>query len=44
MDGRVQLPVIHFMQQHTKARYVDTVTEPGPVLPLSQPGMNPETE
>lgn len=30
MDGRVQLPVIHFLQKRFDAEYVDAVTEPGP--------------
>ncbi len=30
MDGRVQLPVIHFLQKRFKASYVDMITEPGP--------------
>ena len=36
MDGRVQLPVISFLQDHFKAEYVDTVTEPGPVRILEK--------
>ena len=30
MDGRVQLPVIHWMQEQYKAPYVDMITEAGP--------------
>lgn len=30
IDGRTQLPVIHFLQKHFKVKYVDMVTEPGP--------------
>ncbi len=30
MDGRVQLPVIKYLQDHFDAEYVDAVTEPGP--------------
>lgn len=30
MDGRTQLPVIHFMLDRFNAEYVDSVTEPGP--------------
>lgn len=30
MDGRVQLPVIHFLQKRFQAEYVDLITEPGP--------------
>ncbi len=29
MDGRTQLPVIHYLQQRFDAAYVDTVTEAG---------------
>jgi len=30
MDGRVQLPVIHYMMKNFTADYVDSITEPGP--------------
>ncbi len=30
MDGRVQLPVIHYLQQQYNTPYVDMITEPGP--------------
>ncbi len=30
MDGRVQLPVIRYLQRRFNAEYVDTITEPGP--------------
>ena len=30
MDGRTQLPVIHFLQTRFAAEYVDLITEPGP--------------
>jgi len=30
MDGRVQLPVIRYLQERFGVEYVDTVTEPGP--------------
>ena len=30
MDGRVQLPVIRFLQDKFNIKYVDSVTEPGP--------------
>jgi carbonic anhydrase len=29
MDGRIQLPIINWLQQKHGIRYVDTVTEPG---------------
>lgn len=36
MDGRVQIPVIHFLQKRFDVEYVDVVTEPGPSLILAQ--------
>ena len=36
MDGRVQLPVITFLQKRFNAKYVDSITEPGPNLILSK--------
>jgi len=30
MDGRVQLPVIRFLQKRFGAEHVDAITEPGP--------------
>ena len=36
MDGRVQLPVIGFLQDYFKAAFVDSITEPGPVRVLAQ--------
>jgi len=30
MDGRVQLPVIWYLQRRFQAEYVDSITEPGP--------------
>ena len=36
MDGRVQLPVIKFLQQRFNVEYVDTITEAGPNLILSK--------
>ena len=35
MDGRTQLPVIRYLQERFGAEYVDTITEPGPNLILS---------
>jgi hypothetical protein len=35
MDGRVQFPVISFLQKRFTADYVDTITEAGPNLILS---------
>ena len=36
MDGRVQHPVIQFLQERFNANYVDMITEPGPNLILSK--------
>ncbi len=36
MDGRVQLPVISWVQQTYHVQYVDMVTEPGPVKILAE--------
>ena len=36
MDGRVQLPVIKYLQNRFNAKYVDSITEPGPILILAQ--------
>lgn len=36
MDGRVQLPVIHWMKKEYGAEYVDMITEPGPVKILAE--------
>ncbi len=36
MDGRVQLPVIHYLQQRFGVEYVDTITEPGPCRILAE--------
>lgn len=36
MDGRVQLPVIEHLQKRFNAKYVDSITEPGPNLILSE--------
>ena len=35
MDGRVQLPVIEYLRKRLGIPYVDSVTEPGPVLSLA---------
>ena len=36
MDGRVQLPVINYLMDRFKADYIDSITEPGPVLYLAE--------
>jgi carbonic anhydrase len=41
IDGRVQLPVIMYLQKRFNAEYVDSITEAGPGLVLSESG-NPE--
>ncbi len=38
MDGRVQLPVIRYLQDRFEVLYVDSVTEAGPVRSLAAPG------
>ena len=36
MDGRTQLPVISYLQKRFNAEYVDSITEAGPNLILSE--------
>ena len=36
MDGRIQLPVIRYLQKRFNAEYVDSITEPGPNLILAE--------
>jgi hypothetical protein len=36
MDGRVQLPVIKYLQEYFNAEYVDSITEAGPVRILAE--------
>jgi hypothetical protein len=36
MDGRIQLPVINYLKKKFNAEYVDSITEPGPNLILSE--------
>ena len=36
MDGRVQLPVLKYMQERFNVPYVDSITEAGPNLILSE--------
>ena len=36
IDGRIQLPVITYLQNRFEVDYVDNVTEPGPVGVLTQ--------
>lgn len=35
MDGRIQLPLIRFIQRRYGVRYVDIITEPGPIQYLA---------
>jgi hypothetical protein len=44
MDGRVQLPIINFIQQNYGYKYVDCITEPGPNKILAEGAENPLTE
>ena len=37
MDGRVQLPVIRYLQDRFEVLYVDSITEAGPVKSLAEP-------
>lgn len=36
MDGRIQLPVIHYLQKRFNAEFVDIITEAGPNLILAK--------
>lgn len=36
MDGRIQLPAIHWLQNYFDVAYVDVITEAGPIRILSQ--------
>ena len=36
MDGRMQLPVISYLQERFDVQYIDMITEPGPVSILSE--------
>ena len=36
MDGRVQLPVIEYLQERFNVDFVDSITEPGPNLILGK--------
>jgi len=44
MDGRVQLPVIHYLMDRLGVSYVDSITEPGPVKTLSEDPNGPTSE
>lgn len=36
MDGRVQIPVIEYMKTMYDVKYIDMITEPGPIMTLSK--------
>lgn len=36
MDGRVQLPVINYLKARFNVDYIDSITEPGPILYLTE--------
>jgi len=44
MDGRVQLPVIHYLQNRFNVEYVDSITDAGPNLILSKKKTSPNTQ
>ncbi len=44
MDGRVQLPVIKYLQKRFNADYVDSITEPGPIAILASQTNQPLVE
>lgn len=44
MDGRVQEQTITFLKKHFNVKYVDMITEPGPVRDLSGDGDEKITE
>lgn len=44
MDGRVQLPVIQYLMERFGTRYVDSITEPGPVAILGEEQADPRAE
>ena len=44
IDGRVQLPIIHYLQNRFNVEYVDSITEAGPNLILSEKKNSPNTQ
>ena len=44
MDGRVQLPVIRYLQKRFNVDYVDSITEAGPNLILSEAKSSSSTQ
>ncbi|MBC8236147.1 hypothetical protein H8E77_41905 [bacterium] len=44
MDGRVQLPIIHYLQNRFNVEYVDSITEAGPNQILSEKRKSSNTQ
>lgn len=44
MDGRIQKPIIDFIMQNYGYKYVDAITEPGPIKILAEGDENPLTQ
>jgi len=44
MDGRIQMPVYEWLIKEYGARYVDTITEPGPIRILAEGNSSPVLE
>ncbi|NOX21107.1 MAG: hypothetical protein GXO99_07610 [Nitrospirae bacterium] len=44
MDGRIQMPVIRYLQKRFNAEYVDVITEAGPNLILARQSENNSVE
>lgn len=36
MDGRIQLPVINYLRDQYQAKFVDNITEPGPIKIIAE--------
>ena len=36
MDGRIQEPIIEYLKKKCNVKYVDTITEPGPIKILAE--------
>jgi len=43
MDGRTQVPAIKYLTERFNTRYVDSITEAGPILYLAEKQNCPET-
>ncbi len=44
MDGRIQRPINDYLREHYNTKFVDTVTEPGPIKCLSEPSLTPQIQ